>query len=101
MVTRFMKIRQMIAPALALAAVAVVAAGSLVDARPYSDTTVPLSETVRTPVQDRYVDAPDGVDPVVTGPTSQAFRERQKEAGCDGAVWPNIPAACYPPTALR
>jgi hypothetical protein len=43
-----------------------------------------------------FPDAPDGVDPVVTGPVSAAFRQQQAEAGCDKAVWPNIPASCYP-----
>lgn len=43
-----------------------------------------------------YPDAPDGVDPVVTGPVSVSFRQRQADAGCDKAVWPNVPAACYP-----
>lgn len=41
-------------------------------------------------------DAPFGVDPVVTGPVSAAFKARRAAAGCDTAVWPNIPAACYP-----
>ncbi|BCG92231.1 hypothetical protein [Mesorhizobium sp. 131-2-1] len=43
-----------------------------------------------------FADAPDGVDPVVTGPVSAAFKQRQKDAGCDSAVWPKIPAVCYP-----
>lgn len=49
-----------------------------------------------TAAQQLFSDAPDGVDPVVTGPVSSAFRERQREAGCAEAVWPNVPAACYP-----
>lgn len=43
-----------------------------------------------------FSDAPDGVDPVVTGPVSTAFRTRQAQAGCDKAKWPNIPVSCYP-----
>ena len=43
-----------------------------------------------------YPDAPDGVDPVVTGPVSVSFKQRQADAGCDKAVWPNVPTACYP-----
>lgn len=43
-----------------------------------------------------FADAPDGVDPIVTGPVSVSFRQQQAEAGCDKAVWPKIPAACYP-----
>lgn len=59
-----------------------------------------------TPLDDRqamaseaaqlFADAPDGVDPVVTGPVSAAFRQKQAAAGCADAVWPDIPAACYP-----
>jgi hypothetical protein len=43
-----------------------------------------------------FADAPDGVDPMVTGPVSASFRQQQAEAGCDKAVWPHIPASCYP-----
>lgn len=43
-----------------------------------------------------YPDAPAGVDPITTGPVSREFRERQRAARCDEAVWPNIPIACYP-----
>ena len=41
-------------------------------------------------------DALFGVDPVVTGPVSAGFKARRAAANCDTAVWPNIPAACYP-----
>jgi hypothetical protein len=44
----------------------------------------------------RFDDAPDGVDPMVTGPVSAAFKQRQEAARCDDAVWPNVPASCYP-----
>jgi hypothetical protein len=47
-------------------------------------------------VQQLFADAPDGVDPIVTGPVSAAFKQRQKDANCDTAVWPNVPRACYP-----
>jgi hypothetical protein len=43
-----------------------------------------------------FADAPDGVDPVVTGPVSASFKQRQQVAGCDSAVWPKIPTVCYP-----
>ncbi len=43
-----------------------------------------------------FADAPDGVDPVVTGPVSVSFKRQQADAGCDKATWPNIPLACYP-----
>jgi hypothetical protein len=44
---------------------------------------------------DRFPDAPFGVDPIVTGP-SKAFRDQQRAAGCDDAIWPNVPAICFP-----
>ncbi|WP_442581797.1 hypothetical protein ACSBOB_07405 [Mesorhizobium sp. ASY16-5R] len=47
-------------------------------------------------VAQRFEDAPYGVDPVVTGPVSTAFKQQRQAAGCDTAVWPKVPAACYP-----
>ncbi|MDQ6432601.1 hypothetical protein RB623_00870 [Mesorhizobium sp. LHD-90] len=47
-------------------------------------------------VAERFADAPYGVDPVVTGPVSASFRKQREAAGCDKAVWPNVPASCYP-----
>jgi hypothetical protein len=44
----------------------------------------------------RFDDAPYGVDATITGPVSTAFRERREAAHCDEAVWPAIPALCYP-----
>ena len=52
--------------------------------------------TADTQAARMFPDAPDGVDPVVTGPVSAELRERQKALDCANAVWPNIPAACYP-----
>ncbi len=43
-----------------------------------------------------FPDAPHGVDPVVTGPVSDEFRRQQEAAGCEKAVWPDIPAICFP-----
>ena len=43
-----------------------------------------------------FADAPDGVDPVVTGPVSAAFKQKRRAAGCDTAIWPKIPTVCYP-----
>ena len=43
-----------------------------------------------------FADAPYGVDPMVTGPVSTAFRQQQEAANCDQAVWPNVPAVCFP-----
>lgn len=36
------------------------------------------------------------VDPVVTGPVSPAYQRLRERAGCDSAVWPNIPDVCFP-----
>ncbi len=52
--------------------------------------------TAETAAEALFPDAPDGVDATVTGPVSASFRQRQADAGCDKAVWPNVPAACYP-----
>ncbi len=49
-----------------------------------------------TEAEQLFPDAPYGVDPMVTGPVSASFETRQAEVGCKDAVWPDIPAACYP-----
>jgi hypothetical protein len=49
-----------------------------------------------TAAEEAFADADYGVDPMVTGPTSVAFERRQADLGCEQAVWPNIPLACYP-----
>lgn len=49
-----------------------------------------------TPAALMFPDAPDGVDPIVTGPVSAEFRARRKAAGCEAAEWPHVPVACYP-----
>lgn len=56
----------------------------------------PIAPPDTRTAQQMFADAPDGVDPIVTGPVSAAFKQRQKDANCDTAVWPNIPRACYP-----
>ena len=50
----------------------------------------------RTAAEEAFPDAPMGVDPMVTGPTTTAFKKERAKAGCDVAVWPNIPMACFP-----
>jgi hypothetical protein len=57
---------------------------------------VPAPQSGMTAAEQLFPDAPDGVDPMVTGPVSASFKARQAEAGCDKARWPDIPAACYP-----
>ncbi len=49
-----------------------------------------------TAAQEMFADAEFGVDPMVTGPVSASFEQTQTALGCDKAVWPNIPPACYP-----
>ncbi|MGX9576540.1 hypothetical protein [Mesorhizobium sp. f-mel] len=83
-------------PILAWGAVAVLlAAGAAQSAATSKETRPVLPSDTRTADQ-LFADAPDGVDPVVTGPVSAAFKERQAAANCDSAVWPQIPTVCYP-----
>lgn len=74
------------------AAVALLVAAT--NAAPYGGGASTAEEPVEAAVL--FPDAPDGVDPVVTGPVSTSFRKTQEAFGCDRAKWPNIPAACYP-----
>lgn len=83
-------------PILAWAAIAVLlAVGAAQSAATSKETRPALPSDTRTAEQ-LFADAPDGVDPVVTGPVSTAFKQRQEAANCDRAVWPNIPTVCYP-----
>ncbi|TPM91294.1 hypothetical protein [Mesorhizobium sp. B2-1-3A] len=74
--------------AMLLAANAAQSAATLKEARPALPSNPPAEQV--------FADAPDGVDPVVTGPVTAAFKQRQAAANCDSAVWPNIPMVCYP-----
>ncbi|KRB20950.1 hypothetical protein EB815_06320 [Mesorhizobium loti] len=74
--------------AMLLAANAAQSAATLKEARPALPSNAPAEQV--------FADAPDGVDPVVTGPVTAAFKQRQDAANCDTAVWPNIPMVCYP-----
>jgi len=56
----------------------------------------PAGWTPDAEAEEIFADAEFGVDPMVTGPVSDGFRERQARLGCLEAQWPNIPAACYP-----
>lgn len=55
----------------------------------------PVEDAAGQPEQ-RFADAPYGVDPVVTGPVSESFKQRRAALGCDQADWPTAPAGCYP-----
>ena len=59
-------------------------------------TRAEAPKAAATQAEALFPDAPDGVDPMVTGPVSVSFKRRQADAGCDKAAWPNVPAACYP-----
>ena len=56
----------------------------------------PAGLVEQTAAAEAFSDAPYGVDPMVTGPTSASFKKQQAEAGCGKAIWPDIPLACYP-----
>ena len=72
-----------------------IAAGAAQSAAALKEANPARSSDTQT-AQQMFADAPDGVDPIVTGPVSAAFKQRQKAANCDSAVWPNVPAVCYP-----
>ncbi|WP_376702782.1 hypothetical protein RQ479_23215 [Mesorhizobium sp. ISC25] len=84
-------------PILACSALAVLLAAGAAQsaASSFKETRTALPSDKRSAEQ-LFADAPDGVDPVVTGPVSAAFKQRQQNAGCDSAVWPRIPVVCYP-----
>ena len=86
---RFWPLIASVAFAVLLAANAAQSAASLREARPVAQSDTQTAEQT-------FADAPDGVDPMVTGPVSAAFKQRQVSANCDSAVWPNIPMVCYP-----
>jgi len=77
------------------AAVGALLAGAAQSATTLREANPARPDDARTAEQ-MFADAPDGVDPVVTGPVSAAFKQRRKDANCDTAVWPNVPRACYP-----
>ncbi|QKV19936.1 hypothetical protein [Oricola thermophila] len=54
------------------------------------------AERAPTAAELAFSDAPYGVDPIVTGPVSGKFRAERDRAGCEDAVWPDIPVSCYP-----
>ncbi|MGX5850503.1 hypothetical protein ACWGTO_25820 [Mesorhizobium sp. PL10] len=85
---RFWPLIASVAFAALLAANAAQSAATLKEANP--------AATSDQTAEQMFADAPDGVDPVVTGPVSASFKRRQQAAGCDSAVWPKIPTVCYP-----
>ncbi|RWM25116.1 MAG: hypothetical protein E5X74_18045 [Mesorhizobium sp.] len=83
-------------PAFAWAALGVLLAAGVAQSATALRETGSIQPPDAKTAQQMFADAPDGVDPIVTGPVSAAFKQRQKAAHCDTAVWPNIPATCYP-----
>ncbi|RWB72035.1 MAG: hypothetical protein EOQ50_21095 [Mesorhizobium sp.] len=83
-------------PVFAWAAFGLLVAGGAAQSAAALRQADPISPPDDQTAQQMFADAPDGVDPIVTGPVSAAFKQRQKDANCDTAVWPNIPRACYP-----
>ena len=83
-------------PILAWAALAVLLAAGVAQSAATSKEARPAPPSDTRTAEQLFADAPDGVDPVVTGPVSAAFKQRQQAANCDSAVWPNIPTVCYP-----
>lgn len=80
-----------------LAASAIVAVSALtpVAARtPVSEA--PVEKASLPDAEEMFPDAAFGVDPMVTGPVSEEFRQRQRDLRCAEAKWPNIPTGCYP-----
>ena len=75
-----------ILPAAALASALTIVGGVIAPAPDETPTEAELA----------YADAPHGVDPMVTGPSSTSFRAQQRDNGCGAAKWPDIPLACYP-----
>ncbi|MCV0394580.1 MAG: hypothetical protein K5872_00065 [Rhizobiaceae bacterium] len=64
--------------------------------KPASEQRETLEEQTMTRAEIEFPDAPHGVDPIVTGPRTASFKERQDRAACDQAAWPEIPITCYP-----
>lgn len=75
---------------------AVPASGAAPTAKPDAHIALQEDATGADRLAERFDDAPYGVDPIVTGPVSTAFKQRQEAARCAEAVWPNVPQACFP-----
>jgi hypothetical protein len=81
-------------PLLAITAIAAAFAFTPVAAR--SPVPEAPAEKISLPAEEIFSDAAFGVDPVVTGPVSDEFRQRQRNLGCAEAKWPHIPVGCFP-----
>jgi len=80
-----------------LAVLSILAAGILAVSHVGGSARQADEPTVETHSSERDgLDEMAWVDPIVTGPVSPAYRRLRERAGCDAAVWPNIPDVCYP-----
>lgn len=73
--------------------------GGFVDARQTHSVAAPAlqsEETSRDGMEIENDPALAWVDPVITGPVSPQYKRQREAAGCDQAVWPHIPAVCFP-----
>jgi len=77
----------------ATSAIALLLAAGVAHSTGTRQIEAPMTQTA---AEEAFADAPYGVDPMVTGPTSASFERKQADLGCDKAIWPNIPLACYP-----
>jgi hypothetical protein len=78
------------------AALAVLLAAGVAHSTGTRHIEAPAGLAEQTAAEEAFPDADYGVDPMVTGPTSASFKKERAEAGCDNAVWPDIPLSCYP-----
>lgn len=62
------------------------------------DQRMPERPAMPTAAELAFADAPYGVDPMVTGPTSKKFKIQRQMSGCEIARWPDVPLSCYPQT---
>jgi hypothetical protein len=81
---------------LGLSCAVIPASGAAPTAKPDAHIALQDDAANADRLAERFDDAPYGVDPIVTGPVSTAFKQRQEAARCAEAAWPNVPQACFP-----
>ena len=91
-----MAISRVLSAAAASAAVAVLLAVGVAHSTGTRQPERPAFQKVAPQAEQAFADAPYGVDPMVTGPTTASFKQKQAIAGCSEAIWPNVPLDCYP-----
>jgi hypothetical protein len=91
-----MVISRVLSATAASAAVAVLLAVGVAHSTGTRHLDGPTVSEAATEAEQAFADAPYGVDPMVTGPTTASFKRKQAIAGCNEAIWPNVPLDCYP-----